>query len=164
MSLINNSLIDKEIDEFYSLAAELIANNSTCIKAKVGALIVDKNGYSASGYNRTAGNIHNCKEYTEYYSNLGVVSNHSDYHDKYEIHAEMDAIINFLAKHSKDKIKGATIYCTLRPCWNCTKYLIELGIKRIVFFDYKKTKTAIDNFQWIINLQSANIDWLKIER
>ena len=154
--LIKNSKDDK----FFISACDFVALNSTCIKAKVGAVIVSEKENISSGWNRTAGNIHNCKNANKYYHNF----NHSDYHDKYEIHAEMDVILNFKTDNPEDTLEGATLYCTLKPCWNCTKYIIETGIKRIVFSDYKKPRNNTDDFEWIICLQQANIDWQKIER
>jgi len=58
----------------------------------------------------------------------------------YEIHAEMNAIL-YAAKIGTE-IDGATMYCTLEPCGECSKNMIQAGIKRIVYrTEYEYTDT-----------------------
>ena len=56
---------------------------------------------------------------------------HRKWSDDNEIHAELNAI-NFAAKHGIS-LDGATLYCSLQPCMQCSKNLPAVGIKRIVF-------------------------------
>jgi dCMP deaminase len=56
----------------------------------------------------------------------------------YVLHAEANAITK-LAKSTQSS-EGATLYVTLSPCFECSKLIIQSGIKRLVFSDlYRKT-------------------------
>ena len=48
-------------------------------------------------------------------------------------HAEMNAILN---KNAAD-IKGCSIYVALFPCNECTKLIIQAGIKEVIFYSDK---------------------------
>lgn len=51
----------------------------------------------------------------------------------YVCHAEMNAILN--SGHSD--LRGSTVYTTLFPCAECTKALIQKGIKEVLFLSDK---------------------------
>lgn len=48
----------------------------------------------------------------------------------YVVHAELNAILNTV---DPSLLKGATMYCTLAPCNECAKAIIQSGIKTVVF-------------------------------
>jgi dCMP deaminase len=50
----------------------------------------------------------------------------------YVVHAELNAILN-----STQQLKGCTIYVSLFPCNECSKAIIQSGIKEIVYADDK---------------------------
>lgn len=58
----------------------------------------------------------------------------------YVCHAELNAILN-----SKCDLKGSTVYVTLFPCNECTKAIIQAGIKKIIYISdkYHDTKEEI---------------------
>jgi cytidine deaminase len=55
------------------------------------------------------------------------------------VHAEMCAICD--AARLGRSIKGAILYCTTFPCHNCTKHIVAVGIKRVIYMEpYPKSR------------------------
>lgn len=106
---------DKRFIEACGLIAEWSKDHST----KVGALIADsKNRVLGVGYNGFPRGIADDERY-----------NDKETKYKHIVHAEANAILNSTAS-----IEGATLYVVpLPPCTECTKLIIQSGIKRIVF-------------------------------
>lgn len=112
--------------------AEIVATRSTCDRAIVGCLIVNNdNRIVSTGYNGSiSGNPH-CDD---------VGHTMRDGHCIATIHAEMNALL-YCAKEGIS-VKECRIYVTHFPCLNCTKALIQSGIKRIYF----KNSYRIDDY------------------
>ena len=111
---------------FINIAKE-ISKASKCVSKQVGAVIVKDGRILSTGYNGTPAGYKNCcdhwqNEYTK---------EHHEWSKKYEIHAEMNAII--WAARKGISIENATIYVTLEPCNECSKNIIASGITRIVY-------------------------------
>tara|TARA_R100000963_G_C4645421_1_gene109667 strand:- start:1227 stop:1661 length:435 start_codon:yes stop_codon:yes gene_type:complete len=106
-------------DELYLDIATRISEMSHDTDHKVGAVIVKDNNLLAFGFNgMPAGMDNNCK-----HANGGT--------RKEVIHAEANALCK-LAR-SAGNSEGATIYCTLSPCIECAKLILQSGINRILF-------------------------------
>lgn len=99
--------------------AKIWAQNSYCKRRQVGALIVKDRMIISDGYNGTPSGFENkCED--------------EDYKTKpYVLHAEANAITK-VAK-SGNSSEGATLYVTTSPCMECSKLIIQSGIKRVVF-------------------------------
>ena len=69
----------------------------------------------------------------------------------YVVHAELNAILN-----ATTPLKGCTLYVTLYPCNECTKAILQSGIKEIVFEDNKYEGKDFDLASKKM-LQSANV-------
>jgi dCMP deaminase len=108
---------NSRLDDFYFAVANAAAKLSYCQNAQVGAVIVLDRNICAYGYNGTPIGHDNCCE------DDGVTK-------KTVIHAEMNAIAK--AASSGVMIKGSTIYCTLSPCIECAKMIIQSGISELV--------------------------------
>lgn len=118
---------------FMKMAIE-ISNASQCVSKKVGAIIVKNGRILSSGYNGTPAGYENCNVHWNHVDH----SEHHEWSKKYEIHAEMNAII--WAARKGIKINKSVIYCTHEPCHDCTKNIIASGIEKIVYLhDYKHT-------------------------
>ncbi len=116
---------------FINIAYE-IASASKCISRHTGAIIVKDGRIVSTGYNGTPPGYINCDEYWD-----GVyTSEHHDWSYKYEIHAEMNAIV--WAARQWIAVEGATIYCTYEPCFDCIRAIIAAGMKHIVFSEKYK--------------------------
>lgn len=122
----------KSWNEYFMEIAEIVATRSTCNRAEVGCLIVnDDNRIVSSGYNGSiSGNPH-CDD---------VGHTMRDGHCIATIHAEINALV-YCAREGIT-VKGCVAYITHFPCLNCTKALIQAGIKKI----YYKNDYRIDDY------------------
>ncbi|MDA9128919.1 deaminase [Candidatus Gracilibacteria bacterium] len=111
---------------FLKIAFE-IGQGSKCISKKTGSIIVKDTRILSTGYTGTPAGYVNCDEYW----GGKYTKAHHDWSAKYEIHAEMNALV--WAARRGISIEGATVYVTLQPCFQCTKNIVAAGIKRIVY-------------------------------
>ncbi len=119
-----------KFDKRYLLMAKIWAENSYCKRRKVGALIVKDKMIISDGYNGTPSGFENkCED------NDNVTF-------PYVLHAEANAITK-VAK-SNNSSDGATLYVTTSPCVECSKLIIQSGIKRVVFCDLYHKNEGID--------------------
>ena len=115
--------------------AKLVAERSTCARAKVGAVAVKNNYIIMTGYNGSLPGQKHCTE-------IGC-----DVHNGHcirTVHSEAN-VISHCAKNGI-ALEGATLYCTHRPCYHCMKLIISAGIKRVFYdkgyIDEHNTKTS----------------------
>nr|WP_245641344.1 cytidine/deoxycytidylate deaminase family protein [Thermovenabulum gondwanense] len=117
-------------DNYFMEIATVVSTRSTCLRRRVGAVLVKDKHIVATGYNGAPSGLAHCEEIGCLREKLGVPSG-----ERHELcrglHAEQNAIIQAAALGSS--IKGATLYVTTRPCILCAKMLINAGVKRIVF-------------------------------
>lgn len=115
----------KTWDEYFMDLAKMVAQRSTCDRAFVGCVLVNEDHRIVStGYNGSLSGSPHCYE-------VGHVMR--DGHCIATIHAEMNALL-YCAKEGIS-VKGTTCYVTHFPCLNCTKALLQAGIKRIVYHE-----------------------------
>jgi len=108
----------------------LVAQRSTCLRRKVGAIIVKDKRILATGYNGAPRNTPHCLDIGCLREKLGIPS--GERHELCRgIHAEQNAIIQ--AAYHGINIKGATIFCTTLPCSICFKMLINAGIDEVIY-------------------------------
>lgn len=117
-------------DSAYLKMAMEWAKLSYCKRKQVGALIVKDNMIISDGYNGTPSGYTNCCENDEGETHW------------YVLHAEANAILK-VAK-STQSAQGATLYITLSPCKECSKLIIQAGIKRVVYHIKYKDTSGID--------------------
>ena len=117
-------------DEYFMNITELVAGRSTCLRRKVGALLVRDKRIITTGYNGAPANVRHCLEVGCLRDEMGIPSG-----ERHELcrglHAEQNAIIQ-AALHGVS-IDGATLYCTNMPCIICSKMLINARIKTIIY-------------------------------
>ena len=117
------------IDERYLRMSQIWSENSYCVRHKVGALIVRDNMIISDGYNGTPSGFANvCEE-----NNVTF---------PYVLHAEANAITK--VARSNNSSDGATLYVTASPCMECSKLIIQAGIKRVVFSDLYRIQDGLD--------------------
>ena len=119
---------DRKMDHVYLRMADVWATNSHCNRMKVGSLIVKDKSIISDGYNGSpTGFSNDCEDETN-----NTLS--------YVLHAEANAITK-LAKSTQSS-DGSTLYVTVSPCFECSKLIIQSGIKRLVFRDlYRKVES-----------------------
>jgi dCMP deaminase len=131
-----------DIDKAYLRMCVEWARLSTARRRKVGCLIVKSGQIISDGYNGTPkGFDNNCEE--EVNGELITKS--------IVLHAESNAITK-LAK-SNNSSDGATLYVTCSPCFECSKLIIQAGIKRVVHCHFYR------NTSGLVLLDQANIQW-----
>lgn len=131
-------------NEYFSMMSILVSLRSTCIRRKVGAVIVKDKNVLATGYNGVPTGICHCIERGCLRNRLNIPSG-----ERHELcaglHAEQNAIIQ-CAKHGVS-LNGATLYCTTYPCSICAKIIINAGITQVLYLgDYNdpQAKTLFD--------------------
>lgn len=108
----------------------VVATRSTCLRRKVGAIIVKDNRILATGYNGAPAGLAHCLDIGCLREKLGVPSG-----ERHELcralHAEQNAIIQ-AAVHGT-AIRDSIIYSTTQPCVLCCKMIVNAGIKKVIF-------------------------------
>ncbi len=116
-------------DEYFMEIAHLVKTRSTCLRRQVGAVVAKDKNILATGYNGAPSGVKHCQVTGCLRDQLKIPSGEN--HELCRgIHAEQNAIIQ-AAKHGT-AINGATLYCTVLPCFICAKMIINAGIVRIV--------------------------------
>ena len=119
-------------DEYFLNITRQVARRSTCLRRKVGAIIVRDKHILATGYNGAPKGLPHCAE-------VGCLreSNNVPSGERHELcrglHAEMNAILQ--AAYHGIRVSNATLYATIHPCSLCAKMMINVGIERIVIED-----------------------------
>jgi len=125
-------------DSAYLKMALEWAKLSHCKRKQVGALIVKDRMIISDGYNGTPTGFDNCCE------------GEDDKTHWYVLHAEANAMMKIAkSTHNAD---GATLYITLSPCKECSKLILQAGIKRVVYINSYKDDDGL------AFLKSANIE------
>lgn len=124
--------MDKQqaLDNRYLRMATIWSENSYCKRRQVGCLMVKDNMIISDGYNGTPRGFENDCETPENTSKA------------YVLHAEANAITK-VAKSSNSS-DGATIYVTDSPCIECSKLIIQAGIKRVVYSREYRLTDGVD--------------------
>lgn len=130
------------LDLRYLRMARIWAENSYCKRRKVGALVVKDKMIISDGYNGTPSGFEN------------VCENDSNITKPYVLHAEANAITK-LARSSNNS-DGSTLYVTASPCIECSKLIIQSGIRRVVYGEKYRLEDGINL------LKRANIEVIYI--
>lgn len=131
------------LDKRYLEMASIWAQNSYCKRRQVGALLVKNKMIISDGYNGTPSGFENVCEDENYKTK------------PYVLHAEANAITK-VAK-SGNSSEGATLYVTTSPCLECSKLIIQAGIKRVVYSVSYRVDDGINL------LKRANIEVVHID-
>lgn len=118
------------LDKRYLRMADIWAENSYCVRRKVGAILVKDQMIISDGYNGTPSGFENVCE-----DEGGVTK-------PYVLHAEANAITK--VARSNNSSDGSTLYITASPCVECAKLIIQAGIERVVFNEIYRITDGID--------------------
>ena len=136
-------------DQYFMVQAALLASRSTCKRISVGAVLVRDKRIIAGGYNGAVSGDNHCIDEGCYLR---------DGHCVRTIHAEMNAILQ-CARFGMST-DGASLYVTDFPCLQCTKSLLQAGIKEINYIrnyhndDYAMKLIKLKN----VRLRQINLD------
>ncbi len=117
-------------DKRYIEMALIWAENSYCKRRKVGALIVQGKMIISDGYNGTPSGFEN------------VCEDENNITKPYVLHAEANAITKVAKSHNSSE--DATLYVTTSPCMECSKLIIQAGIKRVVYCNCYHNTDGLD--------------------
>jgi dCMP deaminase len=120
----------EKLDYRYLRMARIWAENSYCKRRQVGALVVKDKMIISDGYNGTPSGFENLCEDS---NNVTL---------PYVLHAEANAITK-LAR-SNNNSDGSTLYVTASPCIECSKLIIQSGIKRVVYGEKYRLEDGIN--------------------
>jgi dCMP deaminase len=131
-------------DQYFLGIAELVAKRSTCLRRKVGALVVRDRRILATGYNGTPSGIRHCSEVGCLREKLKIPSG-----ERHELcrglHAEQNVLLQ--ASLHGVSLKDSVLYATYQPCIICAKMIINAGIKEVVIADHYPDPMALAFFK-----------------
>ena len=130
------------LDKRYLRMATIWAENSYCQRRKVGAILVKNKMIISDGFHGTQAGFENVCEDQD-----GVTK-------PYVLHAEANAISK--VARSNNSSDGSTLYVTASPCLECSKLIIQAGIKRVVFNDLYRITDGLEL------LKRAGVEWVHI--
>jgi dCMP deaminase len=127
-------------DQLYMDLASVVAQQSKCKRAQVGAILVKGVNVIAIGYNGTpTGFCNDCEKEEETLPEV--------------LHAESNAIAK--CARSTSSAEGSTLYCTLSPCFECCKLIVQAGISKVV---YKDRYRDFNRCEYLLNMCNVIID------
>jgi len=136
-------------DQYFMLQALVISTRSTCNRLSVGATIVRDKRIIAAGYNGSVSGDDHCLDEGCYLV---------DGHCVRTIHAEMNAVLQ-CAKFG-EATDGTEIYVTDFPCLQCTKMLLQAGIRKITYLrNYHNDPYA----QKLIELKHVELNQVEVD-
>ncbi|TKJ41931.1 cytidine deaminase [candidate division TA06 bacterium B3_TA06] len=119
-------------DHYFMKIAQLVAERSTCVRRKVGAVIVRDKHILTTGYNGAPKELPHCTQIGCLREELGIPSG-----ERVEIcrgiHAEQNALVQ--ASRFGISLEGGTLYSSTQPCVTCAKLLINAGIVKILYLE-----------------------------
>lgn len=118
------------LDIRYLRMATIWAENSYCKRRKVGALIVKDKMIISDGFNGTPSGFEN------------ICEDDNNHTKAYVLHAEANAITK--VARTNNSSDNATLYVTTSPCIECSKLIIQAGIKRLVFSELYRMNDGIE--------------------
>lgn len=118
------------LDRRYLRMARIWSENSYCERRKVGALIVKDKMIISDGYNGTPAGFEN------------VCEDEAGDTWPYVLHAEANAITK--VARSNNSSEEATLYVTASPCMECSKLIIQSGIRRVVYSELYRICDGLD--------------------
>jgi len=134
--------------------ADIVSERSTCLRRKVGCLIVKEKRILATGYNGAPTGLSHCEEVGCLRSKLKIPSG-----QRHELcrglHAEQNAIIQ--SAYHGVSIKNSVIYVTCHPCCVCAKMIINAGIKEIIIKEGYPDELSSEFFKEA-NIKVRNIE------
>lgn len=159
-----------EQHEYFMGIAMAVRKRANCLGSRIGALIVMKGRIVSTGYNGTPENMPNC---------LDGGCHRCANRDKYQsgtgydlcicVHAEQNAIIS--AARFGIAIEGSTVYSTMRPCFGCTKEMLQAKVAAVYYLhdwshpnpahkaEYERLQAGFPRGIRKVDLDDADVAW-----
>ena len=141
-------------DEYFVSITKTVASRSTCLRRKVGAIIVKDKRILTTGYNGAPRGVKSCLEIGRCLREELKVPSGQRHEICRALHAEQNAIIQ--AAYHGVQIAGSVIYSTTQPCVLCAKMIINAGIQKIYYYEEYPDQLSLDL------LKEAGIELIKL--
>ncbi len=143
-------------DRYFMELVRSVGERGTCNRGRAGCLIVKDKRIIATGYVGAPPKLAHCDDVGHWFKKTIHEDGSITQHCIRTVHAEANAIAQ-AAKYGIS-IDGATLYCKIEPCLDCTKLLISAGIKRVVCENrYQAAKEAREMLEEAgVNVESLN--------
>lgn len=140
---------------YYLDIAQTVAERSTCLRKKYGAIIVKNDIIVSTGYNGAPRGRRNCTDLGECMRDKLNIPRGERYEMCRSVHSEANAII----AASREQMLGSTLYmscvdaktgelvCDTCSCMMCKRMVINAGISRVII------RTGTDSYK-IVDVQS----------
>jgi dCMP deaminase len=134
----------RDWDLFYMKFADQVAGMSSCVRRKVGAVLVKNKHIIATGYNGAVSGAEECFKHFD--GQLPDREQHKQWTEINEIHAEQNVIIDICKRRTWEP--NMTLYITCLPCLTCALSIITCKISRIVYNgSHAQDTRALDVFK-----------------
>ncbi|MBN1274665.1 AAA family ATPase [Candidatus Woesearchaeota archaeon] len=128
-------------DDYFIGITNAVRERGTCDRGKAGCVIAKDNRILTTGYVGSVKGMPHCDEAGHLMHEVINEDGTRSKHCIRTVHAEQNAIVQ--AARNGVSIDGATLYCSMTPCFTCAKLIINAGIKRVVANkDYHKSKLS----------------------
>lgn len=139
-------------DEMFIKICQVVAQRSTCLRSQVGAVIVKDNRVVSMGYNGPVSGMPACEDLPNVLEcpTEGTFSLWKENHPLMcqgagctrSLHAETNAIA--FAARAGVPVGGCTMYCTMSPCINCAKVIVNSGIKCLKYLEKYRDTSGLE--------------------
>ena len=140
-------------DEMFIKICQVVAQRSTCLRSQVGAVIVKDGRVVSIGYNGPVAGAPACGDLPEIedFPTLGDFLGYRESHLSTlcmgpnctrSCHAETNAIA--FAARAGVSVEGCTMYCTMSPCINCAKVIVNSGIKGLKYLEEYRDTSGLE--------------------
>lgn len=138
-ALIYQSLKPQFIKTYMGFAETMAKGLSYCQRAKVGSLIITPENEMLMGYNGTPSGFDNICELPN-----------QDVTDPRTLHSEPNSITK--AARSTLQIKNSSMFVTLQPCLECSKLIVQSGVRRVFF---KENYRLTDGLEFLTDVRTG---------
>lgn len=136
-------------DQMFSQICTIVAQRSTCLRSQVGALIVKNGRIVSMGYNGPVSGMPPCVKPLPPME-LGMESMMEKVRGRVcmgpgctrSLHAETNAIA--FAARAGVSVEGCTMYCSMSPCINCAKVIVNSGIKELKYLEEYRDTSGLE--------------------
>ena len=137
-AMVERKTKQSKLDSVFMNITKEVATLSHCVRFKVGAVLVKEGNIISMGYNGTpAGMDNGCEK-----DNVTV---------PHVIHGEVNAILK--AAKTGTSVNGGTLYLTLSPCLDCSKLILQSGIKRVIYLTAYRNLEGVDFLKQFITVE-----------
>lgn len=109
---------------------KVLENRSTCLRRKVGAVLVKDNILLSTGWNGAPRDMNHCEICIR---NRDKIQSGTRFEYCRGVHSEQNALLQCILKQTN--CEGATLYCSTSPCVTCAKLLIQMKINSVIFLE-----------------------------